>query len=119
VGRNLFAPITTEELKSALLDMAKEKSPRQDGLAVEFYVLLWDTIGVKFTKMINLSIQKGHLLRRMTCGLLKGGSRDSLHNWWSILLLNVSYKIFAKLLQKRLQLMLSRLFWKINPHSSH
>jgi hypothetical protein len=47
----------------------------------------------------------------MTRGMLvllhKSGNRESLNNWRPISLLNVSYKIYAKMLQKRLQILLT------------
>jgi hypothetical protein len=52
--------------------------------------------------MIHLAIQQGRLPTGMTKGMLvllhKGGEREMLNNWRPISLLNVSYKIYAKLL---------------------
>jgi hypothetical protein len=57
--------------------------------------------------MLNLSILGGSLPPNTTEGLIvllhKGGCRKSLNNWRPITLLNVTYKLFAKCLQLRLQ----------------
>jgi hypothetical protein len=57
--------------------------------------------------MINDSIQRGCFPESMNHGLIallhKGGEREGLGNWRPITLLNNSYKIVAKVLQRRLQ----------------
>jgi hypothetical protein len=74
---------------------------------MEFYKCLWPTIGPEFHTMICEAILQGSFPRGVNEGLIvllhKGGPRDSLNNWRPITLLNVSYKLFAKALQKRLQ----------------
>ena len=42
--RNLDAPLTVEELKNAVFQMTKGKSPGLDGIPVEFYQEFWETI---------------------------------------------------------------------------
>ena len=41
---SLEQPFTAEELHDALLHLGKGKSPRWDGLAVEFYLAFWDDL---------------------------------------------------------------------------
>lgn len=57
--------------------------------------------------MINKALQQGSLPTPVVKGLIslihKGGSRQELGNYRPITLLNVTYKVYAKLLQKRLQ----------------
>jgi hypothetical protein len=48
MNNSLTAPISTLELKAALTEMAKERSPGPDGLSVEFYLILWDVIGEEY-----------------------------------------------------------------------
>jgi hypothetical protein len=57
--------------------------------------------------MINEAIQSGFLPPSVTEGLItllhKGGSRSSLNNWRPITLLNIAYKLYAKVLQQHFQ----------------
>jgi hypothetical protein len=109
--KQLIDPLSKGELKASLDDMARDRSPGPDGISVDFYRTLRDTLGDAYTEMITSAIQQGRLPNGMTQGLItllhKGGERELLTNWRPISLLNVSYKILAKSLQKRLQLMLS------------
>ncbi len=49
----------------------------------------------------------------------KNGNKDELGNWWPILLLNISYKIYTKVLQFHLQPMLMEVINNNQLHSSH
>jgi hypothetical protein len=63
--------------------------------------------------MLLESITRGSLPVGVTKGLIalphKEGGRNTLNNWHPIMLLNVSYKIFAKTLQMKLQPVLMEL----------
>lgn len=100
----LKAPV---ELQDALTQMAAGKSPGKDGVIMEFHKLYWPLIGEDYLKMIREAISSNRLPPDMNCGVLallhKGNSRCKLTNWRPIALLNVSYKLFAKVLQLRLQ----------------
>jgi hypothetical protein len=58
--------------------------------------------------MICNVVREGHLPMEMTKGMFvllhKGGEKELLSNWRPISLLNASYKIYSKMLQKCLQL---------------
>ena len=103
----LSAPITIQELQQALADMKTGKSPGPDGIILEFYRIFWDLIEEEYLQMIRDGISKGELPFGVTQGtialLYKGGIRQALTNWRPITLLNISYKIYAKALQLRLQ----------------
>ena len=103
----LQAPLSQEELRMALWDMCPGKSPGLDDIVVEFYKTFWNVLGEEFTCMINTSIREGQLPLGITQGMIvllhKGGDRQALTNWRPITLLNLSYKIYAKALQLRLQ----------------
>jgi hypothetical protein len=101
---------TAGELKAALDAMAIGRSLGSDGVLTEFYSKFWDTIGEDFTHMIHQAIQDWRLPPGMMWGLIallpKDGNREYLSNWRPITLLNSSYKILAKVLQIRLQVLL-------------
>lgn len=91
--------------------MAAEKSMGPNGIDVKFYTKFWPLIGLEFTAMIQVSLQKGTLPIGMNRGLIvlhfKSGECKDLSNWRIISLLNTSYKFMAKVLQRRLQPLLS------------
>jgi exonuclease III len=111
--RKLQAPIQLSELKLAIDNMCVGKSPGPDGLILEFYKEFWQLIGEEYLSMVQLSIQTGKFPPGVTTGMIallhKGGERKALTNWRPITLLNLSYKIFAKALQLRLQPILSEI----------
>jgi hypothetical protein len=109
----LDGPLTLSELTKALGDMARNKSPSPDGVIMELYKCLWPTIREEYLQMLLDSIARGALPSGVMEGsitlLHKGGTRSSLNNWRPITLLNVTYKVFVKALQLRLQLVLAEI----------
>ena len=103
----LNEPISLLELGNAAKELARGYSSGPDGQAIDFYVKLWPVIGSDFHSMILDAIRLGKLPKGMNRGLIallhKGGPTNLLTNYSPITLLNVSYKILAKALQKRLQ----------------
>jgi hypothetical protein len=103
----LKAPMQLSELYAALMEMRTGKSLGPDGIVLEFYRKFWDLLGEDYLQMINSSLQSGRFPPGVTQGMLallhKGGIRQMLTNWRPITLLNISYKIYAKALQMRLQ----------------
>lgn len=110
---SLDQPITRGELSAALTDMTANKAPGKDGLTAEFFKKFWPLISEDYTNMITDAIVADRFPNGVTCGVLtllhKGGNRNLLTNWRPIALLNVSYKIYAKALQLRLQPVLSEI----------
>lgn len=105
--RMLEAPLTSEELTKAVQALAKGKSPGPDGLTAEFFQSYWSFMCDNFTRMVNESLARGRFPNGVTRGkialLFKEGDHSRLTNWRPITLLNITYKIFAKALQRRLQ----------------
>ena len=112
----LIAPITEIEVKKVISNMNLNKSPGIDGLTVEFYLLLWPIIKIELTIIMNalLNIQK--LTASQSLGIVtlfhKGGDRTLLENWRPITLLCVDYKIFTKILVRRIKPLLGRFISK-------
>lgn len=105
-AQQLHLPITKDELYGTLKQMARGRSPGPDGVIVNFFLKFWDAIGDDYLAMIQSAITDGHLLVGMIAGtiilIFKAGEHENLSNWHPITLLNVSYKILAKVLQLRL-----------------
>ena len=100
--------LTVSELKSALFQMNKNKSPGIDGLTVEFYQTYWDIIGYDLFNVLTYSLKMGTMSRSMNTALIRliyknVGSKYELKNWRPISLLCVDYKILSKTLTNRLK----------------
>ena len=53
--------LTLDEVHSALLGMARNKSPGSDGLPMEFYLHSWDVLGADLVDVLNASLDTGLL----------------------------------------------------------
>ncbi|GBG84645.1 hypothetical protein CBR_g39021 [Chara braunii] len=106
-------PVTLEELTQTVKTMARGKSPEVDGLTVEFYSANWGVFGPLLVELYNEVLVGGRLGKGMTHGvitlLFKKGDKSVVKNWRPMSLLNVSYKILAKSLARRLSKHLPKL----------
>ncbi|KAI4891758.1 hypothetical protein NFI96_005206 [Prochilodus magdalenae] len=104
---SLDLPLTLDELKTAVSQMAPGRAPGIDGLPVEFYKTFWEQIGHDLFLMLTECIQGGGLplsCRRAVLTLLpKKGDLCDLKNWRPLALLCTDYKIFSKALANRLK----------------
>ena len=105
-------PISPTEAHPALLGMAKGKSPGSDGLPMEFYVTFWDLFGKDLVVVLNVYRKAGLLPSSQREALItlifKKGDRLDHKNWRPINLLNVVYKLFARVLTCRLLKVISK-----------
>jgi exonuclease III len=107
--------ITYEECWIAISAMADHKSPGCDGLPAEFYKLFFPVFGNIFVELINSN--EGQMSRSQRIGLITllckdPDHADELGNWRPISLLNVDYKILAKVLVNRLKKVASSIIGK-------
>jgi len=106
----LMAPIRMTELDEALKLMDPGKAPGPNGVIIGFFKSYWDIIKADYLRMITKAVEEVSMPPGITRGVIsllhKGGERCKLTNWRPITLLNVAYKIYAKALQLRLQLVL-------------
>jgi hypothetical protein len=107
MNTKLCAPIDRDELEQVVKAMACEKAPGLDGVIIEFFKTYWQLVGPDYHYMIIQSLTEGKLPNSVVQGLItllhKGGDRLPLGNYRPITFLNCTYKIYAKLLQRRLQ----------------
>ena len=100
--------ITELECAKALKDMQNNKSPGSDGITVEFYKMFWNTIKKYYVSSINYSFEAGSLTelqKQSIITLIPKQNKDitTLDNWKPISLLNVDYKIAAKVIANRVK----------------
>ena len=95
--------ITELECEKALKGMQNNKSSRSDGITVEFYKIFWNTIKQYYIRSINYSFEAGSLTelqKQSIITLIPKQNNDItiLDNWRPISLLNVDYKMAAKVI---------------------
>ena len=91
----------------------QNKSPGEDGIIAEFYILFWDVIKNEFLTLIKEVFRENILSKSQYKGVLtllhKGGERENIRNWRPLTLLNNDYKIVAKNLAERLKPVLPKI----------
>ena len=96
-------PILEKELKLAL---KHAKNGKSDGIPVGIYKVFWSKLGNAFTAVVNSCFEAKNLTLSQKIGLItclfKKGDREDLKNWCPFSLLNVDYKLIAKVLSNRL-----------------
>lgn len=100
--------ICLEEIHLALKSMKKNKCPGTDGLPMEFYDKFWPIIATTMHKLFQTIVQRGELNRsakESITSLMGKTDRDPLMipNWRPLSLLNTDYKLYAKVLARRMQ----------------
>ena len=105
--------LTEEECHEAIFSMSNNKSPGSDGLSVEFYKCLWDSVRSLVLDSLNEGFKQQELSDSQSLAILtllyKKGDKQCLDNWRPISLLNIDYKILAKVLCKRLKQVIDKL----------
>jgi len=107
-SETLESDITLDECKEALEDLPVNKTPGSDGLTAEFYKKFWDVLNILFFESLQYSLLYGELSleqRRGVLTLLPKAGKDltKIKNWRPISILNVDYKIYAKILANRIK----------------
>ena len=106
--------ITLEECSKIINLFAKNKTPGNDGLQIEFYIKFWDYIGPLLVECFNFSFRSGVLSnsqRQAVISLLAKKDKDRLYveNWRPISLLNIDYKVLSKCLSERVKKVIEKL----------
>lgn len=101
-------PLVLEELHSAAKSFRRGRTPGCDDLPVELYVALWDLVGPDLLELYEEMVVEGRMPPSLREGMItilykRKGERSDLKNWRPISLLNVDYKILAKVLANRLK----------------
>ena len=92
---------TYEDFTAALKGMARNKTPGNSGLPMEFYVMFWMKIGNYVWQAMEILHQKGYLYlsaRRGIVSLIPKKDKDPMliKNWRPITLLNTDHKNINK-----------------------
>lgn len=100
--------ITSEECALLLECSQTNKTPRNDGIPIEFYKKFWPLISEPFILCTNKSFEKGEMSCSQKQAVItlikkKGKDRSFLDNWRPISLLNVDAKIVSKAIVTRIK----------------
>ncbi|KYO39438.1 hypothetical protein Y1Q_0021088 [Alligator mississippiensis] len=103
-GQKLVEEWMLQETNTMLCSFQNGKNPGVSSLSMEFYVAFWDQVELDLLEVYRQHLQEGHLGTRIEEGLItflyKKGERQDLRNWHPITLLNLDYKLMAKVLIK-------------------
>ena len=110
----LEAEINIEEVQSAVNSFQNNKTPGDDGFTKEFYETFFDLIGPALLDSLNAGFECGTLSISQRRGVISLIPKDennlmTLSNWRPITLLNVDYKILAKIIANRIKPVLPKL----------
>lgn len=104
--------ITKQEIINAISSLKKDKTPSPDGIPAEFYQANIGWISLDLLDLYNEAFNKGSLGSIINRGIIKlipkEGDKTNIKNWRPITLLNVSYKILAKVLARKLESILPK-----------
>ena len=100
--------LSIEEIKNAAKHFEKSTTPGDDGFPVEFYETFIELIGPNLLDSYNEAFQENKLSvsqRRGIITLIPKGyeNLNELRNWRPITLLNVDYKILARIIAMRIE----------------
>jgi hypothetical protein len=115
-NEKLTSVIKEQEVKDAVFQMKHNKAPGPDGFLAEFYQILWETIKNNLMALFKDFYKDKLPLFSLNFGtitfLLKQKEATHIRQFCPICLLNVSFKIFTKMVVNRLTGIATRL---INP----
>ena len=105
--RALMHPITEQEIKDIIIAFKNNRAPGPDGLSIEFYKTMFPYIKNELTQLFNGYLKNGRILAETKSSFIKLIPKRTpynlVENFRPISLLNCDYKIFTKILSKRLQ----------------
>ena len=111
---SLDESITIKEMLEAANAAKRGSSPGKDGITAEFYIRYWDLIGPVLHKALLWVVQQEDMGPEMTSALVylllkKGRDRLDPGSWRPLSLLGCDYKIFARVLARRLNPLMPQL----------
>ena len=106
--------ITLEEIEKSVNGMKKNKTPGPDGITLEFYLYFFNDLKHVLHYIYESVEDNEELSRSMKYGLINliyknKGCKSELKNFRPISLLNVDYKILARIMANRLKFVLPKI----------
>lgn len=115
-NQELEFELSIDEVRNALKGFQNDKTPGDDGFTKEFYEAFFDLLGNALLDSFNAGFENGKLSISQRRGIISLIPKDennltTLSNWRPITLLNVDYKILAKVIAKRIEPVLPNLIY--------
>ena len=108
--------ITENEVREAISQLIKGKAPGPDGLPSELFITCKEELVGLLTAVYNDGFKAGRMHCTFYHGVIsliyKKGSAHNLDNWRHVTLMNVDYKILAKIVMSRLSQDLDKIIEK-------
>ena len=104
--KKLDRSITLDEIKEAILSLANDKALGPHGIPIEFYKHNIGWIGLELLELYENAYHLVSLGADINEGVIKllpkRGDKSEVKNWRPMTLLNLSYKIIAKILARHI-----------------
>ncbi|KAL2246076.1 UNVERIFIED_CONTAM: hypothetical protein Sindi_2875800 [Sesamum indicum] len=105
-ANQLLLPISADDVKQAMFDIADDKAPGPDGYSSRFFKAAWPVVGEEVTRAVLDFFSTGKLLKQVNSTILalipKVHTPMSVNDFRPISCCNVLYKIIAKLLVQKI-----------------
>ena len=107
--------VTTEEVGQALNAVKNGSAPGGNDLIVDLFKYFWPKLKIMVTNTFNEAFASEELTYTQRQGIIillhkgKDLPRDRLNNWRPITLTNTDYKILAKVMARRMGLVVNKL----------
>ncbi|OAE26489.1 hypothetical protein AXG93_815s1520 [Marchantia polymorpha subsp. ruderalis] len=109
----LAAPPTEKEIEDVLFSLPINKAPGVDGISAEAMRKTWPYMKKFYVNMVHRFWEEGVLAETVTEGMIrlipKTVNKTELKDWRPLTMLNTDYKIIARILAGRLQMLLQKL----------
>lgn len=104
--QQLITPITSEEIRQALLDIGNDKALGPNGYSVEFFKATWDIVNSDLQQALMEFFTSGHLLKKWNHTLLvlvpKSDHAPRVMDYRPISCCTVIFKIISMILATRM-----------------
>ncbi|KAL2246930.1 UNVERIFIED_CONTAM: hypothetical protein Sindi_2545300 [Sesamum indicum] len=112
-ANQLLLPLSADDVKQAMFDIADDKAPGPDGYSSRFFKAAWPVVGEEVTRAVLDFFSTGKLLKQVNSTILalipKVHTPMSVNDFRPISCCNVLYKIIAKLLVQKISVLLDKI----------
>ena len=107
-NKELETKINEHEILQVIKTTEDGKTPGDDGIPIEFYKEFFNELSNSLLNSFRNSLETGYMTNSQKRGIIsmipkKGKDDSKIQNWRPISLLNVDYKILAKMLATRIK----------------